>query len=1025
MVTGLEQIIGTYELLGRLHDGGMGSIFKVRHRLLGEERVVKTLLKKLANDDEFRRRFLQEARLAASLKHPNIAQIHDFMADEAGNGVIVMEFIDGVSLKAIIAGQRRPYVPLFLEIACQVLRALAFMHNKDCLHRDISPDNIMLTEDVDGKPRVKLIDLGIAKKLGSGEGLTTAGQFLGKLRYASPEHFSEFGAGGATDQSDVYSFGLVLYELLTGQPAVLGQDFNSLTAGHLFRAPQSFAATDPEGLVPEDLRAAVLRSLAKEPTERFASAAEFAQRLRWIQEQFPLDSDFNIPGFLKSIRTHQGDQGGPGTSTQMRFSELSLEATPSTKLFPGMFLDSLPGSEEATVLGSRKTEGKEDSTSTTTFESATTRALRNFSTDEVGIASRVATTTATPEDLEAPENPKGGLPTEEKSMHHASEKQGSRKSEDDSTQSLILGALSADEGSGSGSSSSSQQLPVPALFRERPPEVQKTEVHRTVVPPPFSGPPAISPEPSGRDSTNTLERPMAVGLMSEPSSPPAHVDVESLPLPASASPDYAAMLPPPSHVEPPSPPSASAPPFEFRPAQSASPPDPAVEEMPPPLPVSMAPPENRPVRPEPAPAPAVEESPVPPSVSEAPPEHRPVRPEPAPTPAVEESPSSLPGTSSSSATGTPPSRPKPSPDPERSRPLKPSPTPLPTLTSKSQPSSVPQKQTHRRRPSTSKGPPPLFIALALIIALAGMAWFAWQASKDRSPVPLQPPVNQAPSPPTNSGPHPRIAEAQDCLIAGNPVCAQKAVDALFAEAVELTAGDEKILVHVRAEIKALEGSGKSPAPPPVNNSEDLGVQLAAALADGPITELREKVEAIKTRLGEGPQAHAGYEEDFARAEEIVGVYLQLLRHQSTGKYLSAIQQALRLGKIYPPYDAASDLETAARAVERQADDLANKQDLAGARQRLKALQKYFPARAGVRDRLATVARREQETEQAAMGDHFMKVEQALIRRDPGEGLKLLEEIKAKMVPNSQYQKRYDRLLERVQRQKESSGGNPR
>ena len=301
----LRQLEGKYEIQEKLHEGGMGSIYLVLHRLLKQQRVVKTMRRQLAAEEEFQNRFLREAQLAASLTHPNIAQIHDFTVDASGVGFIVMEYIDGVSLQEILVASGAPELEPTLEIARQTLRALSFLHREGYVHRDISPDNIMLSEDVDGRPQVKLIDLGIAKKLGGAYGLTTAGHFLGKVRYSCPENFKPEGVASADKRSDVYSFGLVLYELLTGQPAVLGNDLSSLYVGHVDRPPQAFATTDPEGRVPEELRQVVLRALDKDPDKRFANAEAFANALSRVHAAHLLAPDFAVARLLEPARRNR------------------------------------------------------------------------------------------------------------------------------------------------------------------------------------------------------------------------------------------------------------------------------------------------------------------------------------------------------------------------------------------------------------------------------------------------------------------------------------------------------------------------------------------------------------------------------------------------------------------------------------------------------------------------------------------------------------------------------------------------
>jgi TonB family protein len=263
----------------------MGSIYKVRHRLLDELRIVK-MVRRSGASEEMADRFVREARAATRLRHPNVANIYDFAVGSDGKAYIVMEYIEGWDLLAILRGYGPPPLPLTIEIAHQALRALSYLHRFKILHRDISPDNLMLTRDVDGHPLVKLIDLGIAKALEEQPDEHTAtGLFLGKPRYGSPEGFN----GEALDErSDLYSFSVVLYELLTGCCPIAGTETSALMAGHLFLPPRAFSQTDPGGRVPEDLRALVLQALAKRPDERVESAEEFLRRMTEIQQRYPL-----------------------------------------------------------------------------------------------------------------------------------------------------------------------------------------------------------------------------------------------------------------------------------------------------------------------------------------------------------------------------------------------------------------------------------------------------------------------------------------------------------------------------------------------------------------------------------------------------------------------------------------------------------------------------------------------------------------------------------------------------------------
>ncbi len=337
----LQRIEGKYEILEKLREGGMGAIYKVRHRLLDEIRVIKLMRQQLVEDEELKTRFAREARLAIKLRHPNIAQLYDFTVDDDGTAFIVMEFIDGMTLEEVVTLHGPPPLGFALETAQQSLRALGYLHDKGFIHRDISPDNLMLTADTDGQPLVKLIDLGIAKILGVGREthLTQTGTFLGKIRYSPPEQFGSDGAAMVDARGDLYSFGVVLYELLTGRYPIQGRDHASLIAGHLFRPPLGFADTDPQGRVPEGLREVVLKTLAKTPEERFATAQELSRALAAFRVSSDVDaSDLNRLLTRPFIRAGAASLLDPG-STQERLDEnFNLAPTPSA----GSLLEIVP-----------------------------------------------------------------------------------------------------------------------------------------------------------------------------------------------------------------------------------------------------------------------------------------------------------------------------------------------------------------------------------------------------------------------------------------------------------------------------------------------------------------------------------------------------------------------------------------------------------------------------------------------------------------------------------------------------------
>jgi serine/threonine-protein kinase len=263
----------------KLREGGMGAVYRVRHLLLDEPRVIKVMRASVEEGPHARERFLREAEMARHLAHPNVAVLHDLAEARPGTFYMVMELIDGPSLSDVVGTGRLLPVTVLLDLGAQALDGLHYLHERGIVHRDVSPENLMVA-DVAGRPAVKIIDLGVARRADE-EGLTTTGIFVGKLRYASPEQLGALKNGETIDgRSDVYSFGCVLYHLLTGSPAYLAETPQAWIRQHVLERPRPFATTDRSFRVPEPVRHVVLRALAKDRSARFASAAEFASALR-------------------------------------------------------------------------------------------------------------------------------------------------------------------------------------------------------------------------------------------------------------------------------------------------------------------------------------------------------------------------------------------------------------------------------------------------------------------------------------------------------------------------------------------------------------------------------------------------------------------------------------------------------------------------------------------------------------------------------------------------------------------------
>ena len=322
-----------YELLEKLSEGGMGEVLKVRHRHLDEVQVVKVVLPRFAEDAELRERFLREARVAVQLRHPNVAQIYDLTVGDDEVAFLGMEYIDGTDLAAV-RRRRRLEIHEVIDIGLQALSALEYLHQKGFVHRDISPENLMLAERFDGRPLVKLIDLGIAKHLERDIDLTREGTFVGKVRYAAPEQFR----GEAVDHSsDLYSLGVVLYELATGTHPVPGTTTEEIIAGHLMRPPLPFSQSDAEGRVPERLRAALEKALAKAKEDRFASARDFARALEAVDTPLAATVVSPAPAELEPTRVAPSPGGAAPTVLTKPASEgggRAAEPLEPTRLAP-------------------------------------------------------------------------------------------------------------------------------------------------------------------------------------------------------------------------------------------------------------------------------------------------------------------------------------------------------------------------------------------------------------------------------------------------------------------------------------------------------------------------------------------------------------------------------------------------------------------------------------------------------------------------------------------------------------------
>lgn len=279
-----DRVDEKYEILSLLGVGGMGEVYRVRHVTLDTVRCVKVMQASLMDDENFRARFLREARVATRVHHPNVAVVHDFDTTGDGTCYLVSEFIDGITVRQWSRRHGRFPVDLCVYLTLQVLSGLSQIHAKGLLHRDVSGDNIMLTLDHDDCPVAKIIDLGIAKVVeGSADGTqaTQVGTFIGNPKYSSPEQLGLLGEDEALDaRSDLYSLGIVIYEMVAGMAPFTSRTPQGYVAKHLMHKPQRFADAAGDLEVPAGFEDVVFKALEKRREDRYRTAREFAKALR-------------------------------------------------------------------------------------------------------------------------------------------------------------------------------------------------------------------------------------------------------------------------------------------------------------------------------------------------------------------------------------------------------------------------------------------------------------------------------------------------------------------------------------------------------------------------------------------------------------------------------------------------------------------------------------------------------------------------------------------------------------------------
>ncbi|MDH2915754.1 MAG: serine/threonine-protein kinase [Gallionella sp.] len=335
--------LGRYEIISELGQGAMGVVYKAKDPLIDREVAVKTINLSLAQEEreEYEARFYQEAKAAGRLSHPNIVTIYDVGRSE-DIAYIAMEYLHGRELRDILNDNKILPIVQVIDIIAQVALGLSYAHEHDIVHRDIKPSNVMVIRD----GHVKITDFGIAR-MASAAVRTQTGMVLGSPKYMSPEQVM----GKLTDQrSDIFSLGVMLYEMLTGQAPFLGENVNSIMYQTLNTTPATPSSLNPD--VPEMLNFIVAKALAKDLDSRYQNARDLANDLRACRDALPRTSAVNpLPD-----------------TTPKAFNATNQDATPSdladageeSNQVPTLGLSTSFDSMEATMRLASMTASEED-----------------------------------------------------------------------------------------------------------------------------------------------------------------------------------------------------------------------------------------------------------------------------------------------------------------------------------------------------------------------------------------------------------------------------------------------------------------------------------------------------------------------------------------------------------------------------------------------------------------------------------------------------------------------------------------
>src|ERR1044072_2869871 len=348
-------IDGKYRVEGFIAQGGRGAVYRARHIMLGDEVVIKTLRAEMRNNTEWLRRFQREGKAARAFRHPNSVTVYDLSSGSDGMIYMVMEFVEGHTLDKELKARGHFTPEEALEVLEPVADVLDAAHARGVVHRDLKPENIMLGADGRGGTVVKVLDLGIAKIVGAGDvqsvgvtSLTMAGQILGTPYYMSPEQWGDMPRDGNPEvdgRTDIYSLGIIFFELVAGKKPLTGMTLPELRQKHVAVSPPSLSEVGAD--VPEEFGQAVARAMSKDRGDRPQTAGDFVDELR---------TALGLPQRARVRGLHTTDAG----SLQTSGGQTSGGASATAHLARGTTAESRDSGTADTILES-PTAGRETS----------------------------------------------------------------------------------------------------------------------------------------------------------------------------------------------------------------------------------------------------------------------------------------------------------------------------------------------------------------------------------------------------------------------------------------------------------------------------------------------------------------------------------------------------------------------------------------------------------------------------------------------------------------------------------------